>query len=168
MSLRANIFILSALVAIVVATFFFVAGIKVPKALKLGDCQLGTNVFLVTVPKGDSFNLVLAGFSASQDGREATSEKTNVLLSIKIEDRARELYSRDLTPDRVSVCNWLAKYGHPSAALLTWPHSDTRVQLEELLQAGDRYTVTLDVKHSSTNEISLWLHWLGLPRLSLR
>ena len=168
MSARASTFLLGAVVAIVLATFFFIAGLKVPKAFKLGGCQSGTNVFQLITPKGDSFNLVLVGFTPSQGTWDSASENTNVLLSITVEDHDRTIYSRTLTAERVSVCNWMAKYGHPSAAIRTWPHSDTRVRLEEVLRAGDTYTVTLALKHSLTNEMSLWLHWLGWPRLSCR
>ena len=155
---------------IAIALFFLlgVPGGKVPRAFKLGSCQPGTNVLQLIVPRGSSFELVLGGPPFSPGFPESLPAGTNAFATITVENADGVVYSRDITHGVVSECNWLEKFGHPRAVILTWPHEDSRLRLEDVLRPGERYTVKFGLQYCSTNQTSLWLHWLGVPRVALR
>jgi len=130
--------------------------IETPRSMKLTNCTNGIIEFSFRVPKGRSYNFVLATPGVGM----VLNPPYTFSGDIQIMGETNLPIDFPIGSELAQQCNWLERDGIPYSFALTGSRNTNCPSLDRLIHGAKDYHVKIVFSQPPPPSTSFWLHWL--------
>lgn len=129
----------------------------IPRSIKLIDCTNSALEFNLRLPKGYSYNFVLATPGMGMVLKSPYTFSGNV--RILGETNQNQPTAFPIGSELAQQCNWLEMDGIPYSFALTGFRNSNCPSLDHLIHGAKDYDVKIVFSQPPPTSTSIWLHW---------